>query len=60
MNWLIPSIILFGCMGLGLAMIPDIIKDSIPVVKEALEEYFTEGEEDGKIWSNYGFNKREA
>ena len=44
MNWLIPSIVLFVAMGLGLAMIPDIIKDSIPIVTEVIKEFLEDDE----------------
>ena len=42
MNMIIPSIILFTALFLGLAMIPYIIKDSIPDVKAVLQEAFQE------------------
>lgn len=42
MDMTIPSIILFGCMFAGFAMIPDIIKDSIQDVKDVLKDVFKE------------------
>jgi hypothetical protein len=42
MDMTIPSIILFGCLFAGLAMIPYIVKDSIQDVKEVLKEAFKE------------------
>lgn len=38
MNWIIPAIVLFSAMGLGLAMIPSIWRDFIECVKEAFGE----------------------
>ncbi len=38
MDMTIPSIILFSAMGLGLAMIPSIVRDSITTIKEIFQE----------------------
>ena len=38
MNWIIPSIILFTAMGIGLSMIPSIARDFIEEIKDAFSK----------------------
>ncbi len=46
MDWTIPAIVLFGAMGVGLAMTPSIFREFWECVKEA----FREEEDEEKIY----------